>query len=174
MVVGMFGCSFAISVDIQTCRLGSWCFKVLPTFMSFWIGISHYCWVLCFSLVNMSSLMRFSWTCSQFACRFVGLRVRSNLIITTRSTCQLLKSRSSFLDVSLKRLTGAQPASVEDRSHSRGSTVKRKFRAETQKLLDIVAKSLYSEKEVSFFVLQFLSFSCRLLEIWVEGVHSTH
>ncbi|KAG5450727.1 TNF receptor-associated protein 1, mitochondrial [Clonorchis sinensis] len=38
--------------------------------------------------------------------------------------------------------------SVEDVEHVRGPATKKKFQAETQKLLDIVAKSLYSEKEV--------------------------
>ncbi|THD18585.1 putative Heat shock protein 90 [Fasciola hepatica] len=95
------------------------------------------------------SFMRFSWTFSRLVCRSVGIRAQANLSTAIKFKYgRVSKAHNSLLSMPLKCLATAQSVSKEDKVHSRGPTVKKKFQAETQKLLDIVAKSLYSEKEV--------------------------
>ncbi|VDP86277.1 unnamed protein product [Echinostoma caproni] len=93
--------------------------------------------------------MRFSKVCSQLAFGKIGSRGPANLstVLKSRYFCLAEHQKPLFM-MPIRCLSAAQSAPKEDYTLSRGTTVKKKFQAETQKLLDIVAKSLYSEKEV--------------------------
>ncbi|CAL8080167.1 unnamed protein product [Calicophoron daubneyi] len=72
--------------------------------------------------------------------RSFGRDVTKQRLFQSQSTCSLTPCLRTFHVTTL--------VSSGDSEHVSGPSVKRRFKAETQKLLDIVAKSLYSDKEV--------------------------
>lgn len=88
-------------------------------------------------------------------CRILGRfpPVYLNFKQNARTLCnpKLLRQESLSYSTNFKTVEdeGPKHTIIDDNERSCGPKIKVGFQAETQKLLDIVAKSLYSDKEVS-------------------------
>ncbi|XP_065846320.1 heat shock protein 75 kDa, mitochondrial-like isoform X2 [Oscarella lobularis] len=97
--------------------------------------------------------------------RLAKLVLRSALNSPVRTTKPLLFRHSyRLIKTSTARMSSESSSSVEDSTDAvnQGPIDRREFKAETRQLLDIVAKSLYSEKEV--FIRELISNASDALE----------